>query len=225
MMRQPGKPAQDSKNASPYSSEPRDHEHFTRRFDAVYTRTAGLYDVAVRRLPVWKTWLRSVLPHVEGSRVLEVSFGTGYLLTQYPHEYKVYGIDLNAAMTHTAQRNLKRVNRPARIVCGNVEQLPFPSSHFDCLVNTMAFSGYPDGATAMSELHRVLRPGGTLVMLDVNFPRNNRVGHVIARLWQFSGDLIRDMDSLFDEFGFTVSDSEIGGFGSVHLYVARKAAA
>ncbi|MEX2080419.1 MAG: hypothetical protein WEC33_02295 [Dehalococcoidia bacterium] len=58
------------------------------------------------------------------------------------------------------------------------------------------FSGYPDGERAMAELHRVLR----------------RLGR----------DLIRDMPPLFERFDFEVHEEEIGGFGSVHLFVATK---
>lgn len=205
----------------PYSIEPEDPRQFTQRFDRAYSRTAAAYDWAVRHLPVWKTWLRTVLPYVQGPRVLEVSSGTGYLLTQYPKELNVYGVDLNAAMTTTAKRNLDQAGRPARIVRGNVERLPFPDDAFDCVVNTMAFTGYPNARRAMSELRRVLRPGGPLVMLDINFPESNPLGRALARLWQLSGDLVRDMKPVFDEFGFDYTDSEVGGFGSVHLYVAK----
>ena len=66
-----------------YTAEPADGEEFTERFDRSYSRIAAVYDVAVRWLPVWKTWLKKAIPHIQGERVLEASFGTGYLLTQY----------------------------------------------------------------------------------------------------------------------------------------------
>jgi ubiquinone/menaquinone biosynthesis C-methylase UbiE len=106
---------------------------------------------------------------------------------------------------------------------GNVEDLPYPDAFFDTVVNTMSFTGYPDAAKAMSELSRVLRPGGRLVMIDVNYPSDgNRVGTAIANLWKGTGDLIRDMHRVFTEFGFDVAETEIGARGSVHLYVATK---
>jgi hypothetical protein len=46
----------------------------------------------------------------------------------------------------------------------------------------------------------------------------------LTRLWAGLGDLIRDMDPLFRQFNFDYTDEEIGGFGSVHLYVAEKKA-
>ena len=63
------------------------------------------------------------------------------------------------------------------------------------------------------------------MILDVNFPCDgNRLGDALVGLWKRTGDQIRDMNALLDRFGFDASDSEVGGFGSVHLYVARKPA-
>ena len=45
---------------------------------------------------------------------------------------------------------------------GTVEALPYPDATFDPVVNTMAFTGYPDGAVASAELARVLTLGGRM---------------------------------------------------------------
>lgn len=60
-----------------HSEEPGDASAFTRGFDRFYTRFAVAYDLLVKALPLWKTWLRQALPHLAGPKVLEVSFGTG----------------------------------------------------------------------------------------------------------------------------------------------------
>lgn len=206
-----------------YSAEPPDGRAFTVRFDRVYTRFARVYDLAVKSVPLWRRWLRAVLPHIRGPRVLEVSFGTGWLLTQYAGRFETHGVELNREMLDIACRNLDRAGISAELQIADVEALPFPDEHFDTVVNTMSFTGYPDAAKAMAELRRVLKPSGRLVMVDINYPRNgNRRGTVLVAVWRHAGDLIRDMDALFREFAFAVSDEEIGGFGSVHLYVATK---
>ena len=91
--------------------------------------------------------------------MLEVSFGTGFLLTQYANAFDTDGIDYNEKMVTVATKNLKRKGISARLQQGNVEHLPYQDDFFDCVVNTMAFSGYPDAHRAMSELRRVLKPG------------------------------------------------------------------
>lgn len=206
-----------------YSKEPEDKAAFTQRHNRAYTRTARLYDFSVKLLPVWKAWLRRTLPHIKGSRVLEVSFGTGYLLTQYACNRDVCGLEFNARMIQIARSNLARVGAHASLIRGTVDALPLADQSFDSVINTMAFSGYPDALRAMSELHRVLKRGGRLILIDVNCPSDsNWIGSRLTSLWKLTGDLIRDMNTLLGQFGFEYSDQEIGARGSIHLYVATK---
>ncbi len=206
-----------------YSNEPADKDAFTQGLDKAYGLFSRPYDIGVKLLPVWKTWLKQAIPHIQGPRVLEVSFGTGFLLTQYAGEFETEGIDYNDKMVAVANGNLKRKNIAAKLQQGNVEDLPYEDGTFDCVVNTMAFSGYPDARQAMSELERVLKPGGRLVLIDVEYPADgNLLGLGATRLWMVLGDLIRDLGKLLREFDFDYSEEEIGGFGTVHLYIATK---
>ena len=206
-----------------YDDDPRNPDEFSRSFDRFYSRFAPLYDVAVKYLPVWKTWLRCALPHIRGPRVLEISFGTGCLLTQYASRFETHGIDYNETMVRTARRNLVRVGRAVHLCRARVEALPYADQSFDTLVNTMAFSGYPDARQALAEMRRVLRASGRIVLIDVNYPPDgNCIGMTLTHLVQRSGDLIRDLGRLFHDFGFVLTDEAIGGCGSVHLYVAEK---
>lgn len=91
------------------------------------------------------------------------------------------------------------------------------------MVNTMAFSGYPGGRGALTKMARVLKIGGRLVMMDINYPRDRYwLGMLHSRFWMASGDIIRDMDKLFAEYEWAYEEREVGGFGSGHLYVAQK---
>lgn len=206
-----------------YSIEPSDKPAFTRRFDHLYSRFARLYDLAVRLVPTWRRWLRHALPHIDGPRVLEVSPGTGWLLTQYAGQFETCAIDLNPDLIEIARKNLRRAGVTADLRIGDVAALPYADATFDTVVDTMAFSGYPDGRRALSEMTRVLRPGGDLVLIDVNYPADaNRWGSGIVELWKRSGDVVRDMGALFSELSLDTTDREIGGFGSVHLYLVSK---
>jgi ubiquinone/menaquinone biosynthesis C-methylase UbiE len=90
----------------------------------------------------------------------------------------------------------------------------------------MAFTGYPAAQPALTELLRVLKPQGRLVMVDINIPTNgNWRGMALARAWTATGDILRNMGVLFQQHGLVYTGREIGGWGSVHLYVAHKAPA
>ena len=206
-----------------YSDEPHDRQIFTERFDRFYSRFARAYDWFVKTFAFWPNWLNHVIPHLQGNRVLEVSFGTGYLLTQYAGRFMTCGIDLNEAMAQIAKENVAGQSVRAHLQVATVETLPYADDSFDTLVNTMSFTGYPDAQLALSEMHRVLRKGGRLIMIDINYPLDgNWIGSMLTRAWQVGGDIIRDMDQLFHQYNFQQSDIEIGGAGSVHLYIATK---
>ena len=57
-------------------------------------------------------------------------------------------------------------NIDTKLSIANVEKLPFQDKTFDTVINTMAFTGYPNGDKAMAELKRVLKKGGKLLLVD-----------------------------------------------------------
>lgn len=87
----------------------------------------------------------------------------------------------------------------------------------------MAFCGYPDGEKAMSEFYRVLKNGGRLLLVDFEYPSNrNLFGYALTRLMEKGGCIIKNISKILEQFSFDYSEKEIGGFGGVHLYIARK---
>jgi hypothetical protein len=73
-----------------YSKEPQYPIEYTRNLDREYSKYAKLYDISVKLLPIWKAWIKSAIPYIEGDRVLETSFGTGYLLILIIHQTGIY---------------------------------------------------------------------------------------------------------------------------------------
>ena len=182
------------------------------------------YDAFMFVFPLWKKWIKEVIPHIEGEKVLEVSFGNGYLMTQYAKDdYDIYGIDYNDEMLGIASRKMLVRNIDAQLSKANVESIPFQDNTFDTVINTMAFTGYPDGDSAMSELKRVLKKDGKLLLVDFDYPIDrNLMGYLTVRLWERLGDIIKDINTLLTKYDFDFEDLPIGGFGSVHLFIARK---
>lgn len=59
-------------------------------------------------------------------------------------------------------------------------------------------------------------------MTNINYLKDhNWLGTNLVRFWMAGGDIIRDMGELFDTSGWSFEEKEIGGFGSVHLYIAE----
>lgn len=206
-----------------YSVQPGDDIAYTEKMDKVYTRFAKAYDGFMVCFPLWRKWLRSVLPYIKGGKLLEVSFGPAYLLSQYPKDLELYGLDYNQTMVERAKCKMKSCNQDVVIVKGNVEDMPYPNDYFDTIVNTMAFTGYPNGQKALSEMLRVLKPDGVLLLLDYDYPHNRNIfGYAFVRFIELCGDIIKDIASLLEENNCTYERKVIGGFGSIQLFIIKK---
>lgn len=98
--------------------------------------------------------------------VLEVAIGTGLNLPSYDAELKVTGVDLSPAMLDIARRRAADLGRRVDLREGDAHHLPFDDASFDTAVCTFSLCNIPDPHQAVGEMRRVLRPGGSLVLVD-----------------------------------------------------------
>jgi hypothetical protein len=76
----------------------------------------------------------------------------------------------------------------------------------------------------MAELFRVLAPGGRLLLMESNYPKDhNRVGMLLMSVPRMLRMPLRDIDALLAGVGFSYQDLPLGMAGILHLYVAQKA--
>lgn len=118
-------------------------------------------------------------------RALDVGCGTGTLVTLLagdPACERAVGLDFSPAMARRAAEKLDRLDLGARasIVVGDSERLPFADAAFDFVTCCHSFHHYPRQSAVMREFHRVLRPGGALILID-GF-RDNVIGWLIFDL-------------------------------------------
>jgi len=99
--------------------------------------------------------------------VLEVGFGTGLNLPHYPAQVRrITTVDPNAGMHRLAQRRIRRskIEVDQRVLSS--ERLPFEGERFDCAVSTFTLCSIEDVGQALSEVYRVLKPGGKFLFLE-----------------------------------------------------------
>jgi ubiquinone/menaquinone biosynthesis C-methylase UbiE len=116
--------------------------------------------------PFVAEYRRHLLAPVHGD-VLEVGFGTGLNLPHYPAQVrKITTVDPNAGMHRLAQRRVRQsaVTVDQRVLSG--ECLPFEDSTFDFVVSTFTLCSIEKVGQALSEVYRVLRPGGRFLFLE-----------------------------------------------------------
>lgn len=102
-------------------------------------------------------------------RILDIGCGTSRfaarVLGRFPHA-EVVGMDLSCQMLRTSQsRQFKGWNRLS-LVQGDSEKIPFADNSFDLVTCSHSFHHYPNQFQVVSEMHRVLRPDGRLMIID-----------------------------------------------------------
>lgn len=108
--------------------------------------------------------LADVAGVIAGDGVLDVGCGTGIVARECARrvgsEGSVSGLDISEAMLAVARRSAPGIDWYQ----GDAEELPFPDESFDRVVSQLALMFFADREKAISEMWRVLRPGGTLAV-------------------------------------------------------------
>jgi ubiquinone/menaquinone biosynthesis C-methylase UbiE len=111
--------------------------------------------------------LRAVLP--QGGDVLEVAPGPGYFAIEMAKAgaYRVTGLDISQTMVRLAHRNAAKAGVAVDFRQGNASAMPFADNSFDLLACSAAFKNFSEPRKALEEMYRVLRPGGTALVIDL----------------------------------------------------------
>jgi len=159
--------------------------------------------------------------------VLDVAVGTGLNFPYYPAGVRLTGVDLSPGMLEIARRRAEELGLDVDLREADAQALPFRKESFDTVVCTLGLCGVPDERVAVAEMHRVLRPGGMVLLLD-------HVGshHGVLRLGQwmlekFTVRMIGDYQTrrplpLLAPAGFEVTRSERRKLGTVERVTAVK---
>jgi ubiquinone/menaquinone biosynthesis C-methylase UbiE len=116
----------------------------------------------------WHTWQRLVLPRLHGHDVLELGCGLGDLLADMlAAGYDCRAIEQSPAMVAAARDTLRKrkVGTSTHVIQGSAQSLPFPDATFDNVVSTFP-SDYIYEIDTISEVKRVLRPGGRVIIIE-----------------------------------------------------------
>ena len=100
-------------------------------------------------------------------RVLEIGAGTGANLPFYREGVETITVaEPEAAMARRLAQRIREQPRAVELVRAPAEQLPLADAQFDTAVSTLVLCTVSDQARALSELRRVLRPGGRLLFIE-----------------------------------------------------------
>jgi ubiquinone/menaquinone biosynthesis C-methylase UbiE len=132
--------------------------------------TARWYDRTTRKdMPEIKELaLRIAAAVPPGGEVLEVAPGPGFLSIELAKRgLQVRAVDISKTFVEIAQHNAATEGVTARFALGNAAALPVEDAVVDFVVCRAAFKNFTEPVKALSEMRRVLRPGGTALLIDM----------------------------------------------------------
>src|SRR6266542_1711848 len=133
-------------------------------FNLLYHPFAFTYDLvaAIVSFGKWKDWVFSVIPFIEGTRILELGHGPGHLQRNLLNRGLVaVAMDESAPMGIIAKR---RLGSPHRLTRSLAQKIPFAAETFDTIISTFP-SEYIYDMKTLSEAYRVLCGKGWLIVL------------------------------------------------------------
>jgi ubiquinone/menaquinone biosynthesis C-methylase UbiE len=177
-----------------------------------------------------------MLPRRRYERVLDVGCGTGFFLLNLWRAGFVgeaHACDISPGMVAVCAESARSIGCDARLKVADVERLPYEDGSFDLVVGHAVLHHVPDLRAALGEIHRVLRPGGGLLVAGEPTRLGDRLAKVTGR-WtskavrtaaRFAPGLRRTpvLGDDLDEVGRTLRDLE--WHVDLHTFVPAEVAA
>lgn len=172
--------------------------------------------------------LRSRLLSNAHGRTLEIGIGTGVNLNYYPKDVQLIGIEPDESMRSLANKKAEHNRDHFQILDGDAQSLHFADSSFDTVVGTLVFCTIPNPDKALEEVYRVLKPGGSFLLLEhvrKNTPIVGRLLDLLTPAWKHVAGgchLNRDPSKHIQEVGFIVDSTKTLWSGLGKIWYLRK---
>lgn len=248
--------AEDVEKITPFADDARGKtEQVREMFDSI----APDYDLMNRAMTfgidrLWRRKAVGMLGRVKHDDILDIATGTGDLAIALARRLKpraVTGIDLSAGMVEIGRRKVDEAGLAGVVTLGIADclALPFADASFDAVTCAYGVRNFSDLAAGLREMHRVLRPGGMVMILELSTP----TGRLVRPLYDFyAGRFIpalgrmvsgsdaaysylpasiaavpqrAAMEALMAEAGFEAAATRPLTFGTCCIYTGRKPSA
>jgi ubiquinone biosynthesis O-methyltransferase len=138
----------------------------------------GSESLDVLRLAQWHHSAMVIAPEVTNRKVLEVGCGAGdFSITLSQKGAQVWGVDFSARAIEIAQAKSRVHKSNAQFRVADAQNLPFEDGTYDVVFSCECLEHVPDPQKMITEIHRVLKPGGTFVLTTENY------SNAMALLW------------------------------------------
>ena len=241
-----------SKQVTPYKdSDQSKKEQVTNMFDTISKNYDCLNRVISIGIDVkWRKKVVRIVKETKAESILDIATGTGDLIISMANSEatKLVGLDISQGMLAVGQEKINKKGLSSRIemVLGDSETLPFDASSFDAITVAFGVRNFENLEKGLSDIYRVLKPGGTLVILETSVPTKtpfkqgyklyaNYILPTIGKL--FSKDKIAydylsksaasfpfgtTFNNILQKTGFIAIENKPQTFGVATIYVASK---
>lgn len=165
-------------NITPYGTEQSKGEQVEQMFDSI----APAYDFMNRAMTLgidrlWRKRAVKMVAKTDPAEILDVATGTGDLaiaLARRIPAARITGVDLSEGMIAVGREKIARAGLGERIVLEPADclSLPFADGSFDALTVAYGVRNFADIPAGLREMHRVLRPGAMLCIIELSTPVN-----------------------------------------------------
>jgi len=135
---------------------------------SAYARWAPIYDAVCGPVMVKGRRAAASAARAVGGRILEVGVGTGLSFDDYDASTEITGIDLSAPMLAKAREKMASGRYPhvRDVQLMDAHSMTFASATFDCVVAQFVITLVADPERVLSECHRVVKPGGRIILVN-----------------------------------------------------------
>lgn len=125
--------------------------------------------------------VREFLTQVPSGKILDVACGTGIMFPNYG-KHEIYGVDISSDMLAIARKDFPS----AKLFKSEAEKLPFPDNYFSATISSRFICHIPNYEKVISEMVRVTKPGGFLIL---DFFNKLSLTYPTTKIRLMSGDL------------------------------------
>jgi demethylmenaquinone methyltransferase/2-methoxy-6-polyprenyl-1,4-benzoquinol methylase len=241
-----------AEKVKPYKdSELGKKEQVKKMFDAISQEYDTLNRVISFGTDVkWRKRVVKIIGSSNPDLILDIATGTGDLAINLTktNASKIVGLDISEGMLQVGRKKISKLqlSNTIEMVLGDSESIPFENNSFDAVTVAFGVRNFENLEKGLSEIHRVLKPGGTFVVLETSVPTRSllkqgyhfytrKIVPSIGKLFSKDKSAYRYLsesaasfpygeafNNILQKIGFIDIENKPQTFGVATIYIAKK---